>query len=167
MLELKVHDSKRGEVMLRFEHSLRSISKWEQKNKKPFLSQQRNAYEMISYYKEMLLDGEDPNQVYNLSAEQLEAVGKYINDPQTASSVPDSGESKNSDEAITSELVYYWMTELRIPWEAQDWHYNRLSMLIQIAAHKKEPPKKQKVSDFRSRWQTANRANRERFNSKG
>lgn len=66
-----------------------------------------------------------------------------------------------------NKLVYYWMTELRIPWEAQDWHYNRLSMLIQIAAYKKEPPKKQKVSDFRSRWQAANRANRERFGSTG
>ena len=32
MLELKVHDGE-TEVLLRFEHSLRSLSKWESKNK--------------------------------------------------------------------------------------------------------------------------------------
>lgn len=170
MLELKVIDGSR-QVVLQFEHSLRSISKWEQKNQKPFLSPERNALELIDYFKEMLLnEDESPEIVYLLEPEQLERLGKYINSPETASSMPPE-ESKQTGvkEQVTSELVYYWMTELGIPWEAQDWHYNRLTMLVRIANFKKQAAnQQQKPKRFsRDAWSKANAENRKRFNSNG
>lgn len=169
MLELKVYDGSR-EVVLKFEHSLRSISKWEQKNQKPFLTHNRSALEMIDYFKEMLLNtDESPELIYALSPEQLEKLGKYINSPETASSVTDDEKSTGIKEQVTSELVYYWMTELNIPWEAQDWHYNRLTMLVRIANHKKQAanPKKTNRKSFMKDWRSANESNRQRFNSNG
>lgn len=170
MLELKVIDGSR-QVVLQFEHSLRSISKWEQKNQKPFLTNQRTALEMIDYFKEMLLNkDESPEMVYLLDPEQMEILAKYVNSPESASSVPPDDEPKTGvKEQVTSELVYYWMTELNIPWEAQDWHYNRLTMLVRIANFKKQAanPKKPNKRAFMSDWRTANEKNRKRFNSNG
>lgn len=166
MLELKVYDRGR-EIVLKFEHSLRSLSKWESKYKKPFLVDKHTADEMIDYYQCMLLNKKaDPNLVFRLSPEQLEAVGKYINTSQTASSVPrDAG--KPSEEQVTSELVYYWMGQLEINWEAQDWHLSRLMMLIQITNYKKQPPKKQRASDIRDKWLAANAKRKKELNSNG
>ena len=165
MLELTVHDGSR-EVVLQFEHSLRSVSKWESKNKKPFLSKQRTALEMIDYYKEMILtEGADPNLVYAMSPEQLEELAHYINTPQTASSVP--RESGIQQETLTSELMYYWLSELNLDWQAQDWHLSRLTMLVQIANFKKQPPKKRPRGSFMESWNAQNEALKKRFNSNG
>lgn len=165
MLELTIRDGSR-EVVLQFEHSLRSVSKWEAKHRKPFLSRQRTALEMIDYYKEMVLtEGADPNLVYAMSPEQMEQVAKYINDNQTASSVP--REPGIHQETLTSELMYYWMVEMGIDWQAQDWHLSRLQMLIQITNFKKQPPKKNRGAGFRDSWQAANEAAKRRFNSNG
>lgn len=166
MLELKVHHYDR-EIVLKFEHSLRSVSKWEAKFKKPFMTKERNALEMIDYYCEMFLnEDEDPKLVYALAPEQLEALAKYINETPTASSVPKEA-GRPSGEQVTSELIYYWMTEMKIPWEAQDWHLGRLMMLIQITNYKRQPAKKQRIGDLRSKWQAMNEANRKKFNSDG
>lgn len=165
MLELTIHDGSR-EVVLQFEHSLRSVSKWESKHRKPFLSKERTVLEMIDYYKEMILtEGADPNLVYGMSPEQLEQLAKYINEPQTASSVP--REPGIQQETVTSELMYYWIAELNIDWEVQDWHLSRLLMLVQIANYKKQPAKKQSPGKFQASWQAANEAAKRRFNSNG
>lgn len=165
MLELTVVDADHRRHVLKFEHSLRSLSKWEAKYRKPYLVPQHTAYEMVDYYREMLLGDSDPTVIYRLSPEQLEMVEKYINTPQTASSVPKEG--RPSTEQVTSELIYYWMTELGIDWEAQDWHLSRLMMLIQITTYKKQAPKKQRVSDFKESWASANAAAKKKYNSNG
>lgn len=168
MLELKVRND--GEdLVLQFEHSLLSVSKWEAKYKKPFLSRlNHDPMEMLDYYSMMLLSPElDPNLVYALSPDQMETMAQYINDPQTASSVPQDPNARGSRETMTSELIYYWMVALKINWEAQYWHLNRLMMLIQITTFKQQPEKKQNKAATMARWREANERQKAMFKTKG
>lgn len=167
MLELKVHDGER-EVVLQFEHSLLSLSKWEAKHKKPFLTnEQKPTNVLIDYYCDMLLTPDvDKNIVYYLPPDQLKKLYDYMNDPQTASSVPQEG-GVRSTEIVTTELIYFWMNELNIDWRAEEWHINRLMMLIQIASYKRRPEEKRNLKQKYTDWRELNEQNKKKFGTKG
>lgn len=167
MLELKVHDGDRV-VVLRFEHSLLSLSKWESKHKVAFLTTQaKTATEMIEYFQDMLLSPEDdPNLVLGLSPEQLDQLAIYMNESQTASSVP-AVPLKKSGETITSELIYYWLVGMQIPFEVQTWHLSRLMMLVEITNYKNQPEKKRKPGEVVSDMIHLNNERRKKFNTNG
>lgn len=167
MLELKVHDDEGREVVLELEHSLLSLSKWESKYKKAFLSDaSKLPSEMIEYFQDMLVSPEvDRNLVFALAPEQLDEIAAYINDPQTASSVPPP--DKGPAETITSELIYYWLVGLQIPFSAETWHLNRLMMLVQIANFKQQPPKKRNAVEVMRDWRAENEARKKKFNTSG
>ena len=168
MLELDVVTDD-GTVKLQFEHSLRSLSKWESKHKKAFLaSTEKLPSEMIDYFRCMLLSPEvDPDLIYALEPDQLDAIANYINEPQTASSVPQEEQSRYNPEVTTSELIYYWMVGLKINWEAQDWHLSRLMMLIQITSYKQQPPKKRNTREVVSDMLRENERRKKLFNTSG
>lgn len=157
MLELEVSTNE-GTVKLQFEHSLRSVSKWESKTKKAFLGdREKLPSEMIVYFQCMLLSPEvDPDLVYACTPQQLDELTNYINESQTASSVPQEQTSRFNAEITTSELIYFWMTALKINWEAQDWHLSRLMMLIEISSYKQQPAKKRKEKDIMADWAAQN-----------
>lgn len=169
MLELKVIDGEH-EVVLQFEHSLLSLSKWEEKHKKPFLaSRSKKHEEMIDYFQDMLLTpGVSPNLVYRLSPEQMDRLTDYINESRTASSVPKDTSSDGVVEIVSSELIYYWLVALEIPFHpVETWHISRLMMLIQITNYKKQPPKKRNPREMLNDWATLNQRNKERFGTTG
>lgn len=168
MLELKIQDGETT-VVLQFEHSLLSLSKWESKHKKSFYgTPTKQNEEMIDYFYDMLLTpGHSPEIIYKLAPEQLESLTAYINDPMTASSVPQEASRRTGGEIVTTELVYYWMTALKINWEAQHWHYNRLMMLIAITNFKQQPEKKQDKAGLYAKWREMNAKNKERFGTNG
>jgi hypothetical protein len=85
----------------------------------------------------------------------------------TASMVNEPESRSRSNEAITSELIYYWMTALQIPWEAQKWHLNRLLMLIRIGNVKNQPPKKMSKAALLARNRKLNDERRRKYNTKG
>ena len=52
-------------------------------------------------------------------------------------------ERKPSNEIVTSDLIYFWMTNFGIPFNpCEKWHLNRLMTLIHLASIKNSPPKK-------------------------
>lgn len=166
MLELKVVQNDKS-INLKFEHSLLSIAKWESKSRKAFLGPAlKTATEMIEYYEEMLVSPADRKLVYLLEPQQLEDLTKYINEPRTASSVPDSKSSPNQ-EIVTSELIYYWMVGLRIPFDAEKWHLSRLLMLIRITQFKQSPPEKQNKAQMAARWRELNAKRKAEYNTTG
>lgn len=167
MLELEVENE--GKIIkLEFEHSLRSLSKWESKTKIPFMAdREKTPSEMIDYYQCMLTTEVDPDFVYLLSPVQMDDLTNYINESQTASSVPQDGPPQYNSEITTSELVYFWMTALKINWEAQDWHFSRLMMLIQITSYKQQPPKKRNPREVITDMRRENERRKKMLNTSG
>lgn len=167
MLELEVeHEGKI--VKLQFEHSLRSLSKWESKYRIAFMAnREKTPSEMVDYYQDMLLSPEDPHFVYLLEPKQMDRLTNYINESQTASSVPNEGPTQYNSEVTTSELIYFWMVALKINWEAQDWHLSRLMMLIQITSYKNQPPKKRNPREVITDMRRENERRKKLFNTSG
>ena len=116
------------EQTLRLEHSLVSLSKWESKWCKPFLTKENKTIEeTIDYIRCMTITQNVDPKVYNcITNEQINQVNQYIEAPMTATWFSKDKNTKTSREQITSELIYYWMISLGIPFECQKWHLNRL-----------------------------------------
>lgn len=157
------------EQTLQLEHSLVSISKWEAKWCKPFLSQDtRTDEETKDYVRCMTItQNVDPNVYKFLTNENIEQVNKYISAPMTATWFNEEKNGKGSKEQITSELIYYWMISLNIPSDYQKWHLNRLLTLIKVCNVKNQPPKKTSKRELMRRNAELNKARRKKFNSKG
>jgi len=167
MLELEVENE--GKIVkLQFEHSLRSLSKWESKHKVAFMAgREKGPSEMLDYYQCMLLSPENPEMVYLLDPKQMDTLTEYINESQSASSVPQDGPPQYNAEITTSELIYFWMVALKINWEAQDWHLSRLMMLIQITSYKQQPPKKRNPREVLSDMRRENERRKKLLNTSG
>ena len=68
---------------------------------------------------------------------------------------------------VTSELIYYWMVALEIPFECQKWHINRLMMLIQICSIKNQPDKKMSKKSTAQQNAMLNAARRHKSHTRG
>lgn len=173
--EIELFDEKTMEFIyvhgqtIRLEHSLVSISKWESKYCKPFLSKEtRTREETLYYIKCMTLTQNVDEKVYKyLPSNIIEKVNEYINSPMTATFINETDNKKTSHEAITSELIYYWMISLQIPDKCEKWHLNRLLMLIKVCNHKNSPKKKMSTSALANRNTALNAARRKAWNTKG
>lgn len=153
---------------LNLEHSLISISKWEAKWHVPFLSDKKTEEQTLHYIKCMTINqGIIPDNAYDyLTPENIQDISEYINDPMTATTVNNINGEK-SHEIITSELVYYWMVALNIPFECEKWHFNRLLQLVAVCNAKNTPPKKMSRNEIMARNKALNAARRAKYNSKG
>ena len=156
------------ERTLQLEHSLVSLSKWEAKWCKPFLSKKDKTYEeTIDYIRCMTItQNVDSDIYYCLSNENLEQINDYINSPMTATFFSNTNSSPTR-EIITSEIIYYWMIALNIPFECKKWHLNRLLTLIRVCEIKNTPPKKRSTQEIMSQNAALNAARRAELNSKG
>lgn len=155
--------------VLDLEHSLVSLSKWESKWCKPFFSKNdKPAEEILDYIQMMAVTPEVQPEVWdNLTQQNIFDIRAYIDAPMTATTFANDTRAQTSREIITSELIYYWMIALNIPFECQHWHLNRLLTLIRVCNVKNAPPKKQSKRDIISRNAALNAARRKQLNSKG
>ena len=154
---------------LTLEHSLISLSKWESKWCKPFLDKTEKTYEeTIDYIKCMTTTQNVDPDVYNhLTQENVRQINDYIAAPMTATTFHNEKRGRNNNEIVTSELVYYWMVALQIPFECQKWHLNRLLTLIKVCNIKNQPPEKMGKGALMRRNAELNAARRKQLNSKG
>lgn len=160
------------EQTLQLEHSLVSLSKWESKWCKPFLSKDiKTEEETLDYIRCMTITQNVDPDVYNFIPNNIrEEIKKYIEAPMTATWFSDDKNSKGgkgNSEQITSELVYYWMIAQNIPFECEKWHLNRLLTLIKVCNVKNQPPKKMGKKALMSRNAALNAARRKQLNTKG
>lgn len=178
--ERELFDNRRQEFInvkatkLRLEHSLVSISKWEAKHKKSFVSQKtedRTWAETVDYIRCMTLDEDiDPNVYYALTAENIDTANKYLNDPMTATVI---NEKHNGEKGkiITSEQIYSWMISLGIPFECERWNIHRLMTLIRVCGIEAQRVngggKKMSLQDIYRQNAALNEARRKASGSKG
>lgn len=136
-------------VHLTLEHSLVSISKWESKWHESYLNCRKMTSEQaLDYIKCMTLDKNVDDLVYRcIPDSELTRIRNYILDPMTATKFKNN---KPSREIITSEIIYYWMTALNVPFECQKWHLNRLLTLIRVCSEKSQPSKKMSQKEIMS-----------------
>ena len=141
---------------LQLEHSLVSLSKWESKWCKAFLSKRQKTFEeTIDYVKCMTL------------TQNVDPINKYIEAPMTATYFSEEKKGSGGGEQVTAELIYYWMIALNIPFECQKWHLNRLLTLIRVCSIKNKPPKRMSKRELMRRNSALNAARKKQFNTRG
>ena len=155
---------------LHLEHSLIALSKWESKWHKAFLRKQKKTDEETRDYVRCMsvYDDVSPNILIGLTDENISQINAYIEDSMTATYISDihKGAGTNRD-TVTSELIYYWMIALNIPFECQYWHLNRLMTLINVCSIKNQPAKKMGRNELMRRNTALNAARRKQMHTKG
>lgn len=172
---IELYDEKNNEFIylkertLQLEHSLVSLSKWESKWCKPFISKtDKTDEEVKDYVRCMTLTQNVEPDVYNrLTAANYEEIETYINAPMTATTFKEGRLGKKSSGIVTNEIIYYWMTSLGIDKEYEKWHLNRLLTLIRVHNEKNAPSKKMSKSEIMKQNAALNAARRQKLNSKG
>ena len=151
------------------EHSLVSLSKWERKWHKPFISSEKNKEEILDYIKMMTITKNVNPIVYEaLTEDMIAKIKDYIDDPMTATTFnKDQSKGSINNDIITAEIIYYWMIALQIPVEFQKWHINSLITLIRVCEIKNQPPKKRSRQEIASRTAAINAARRQQHAKKG
>ena len=167
--EIKQEFINTKEQTLQLEHSLVSLSKWESKWHKPFIDNRNlSTEETIDYIRCMTLtQNVDPEVYQYLSKENIKQINEYISDPMTATTFSNERSKGSGKEVLTSEILYYDMIALGIPFECQKWHLNRLITLIKVCNIKQNPPQKMSKGDIMRRNAELNAARRKQFNTKG
>lgn len=160
---------------LKFENSLVSISKWEQKWHVPFPCYQSKAIAEINniqFTEENFVDylrcmcvnqNVDPELFKYLPKEALLKIKTYMEDPMTATKVNHIQSTQHKEKIVTNELVYFWMVSYQIPIEpCHKWHINRLLTLINVAAIENAPKKKMTAAQTAEKYRAINAARRKK-----
>ena len=141
------------ETVLKLEHSLIAISKWESRYHKSYLMTANKTESESRYYiKCMTINNVSDDKVYwALTAENIDAIDKYIHNPMSAVSFDGKNKDKKSNKdnkhkkdnkregyMNTSEFIYYLMASYNIPHEYEKWHIERLLNLLRICREEAE-----------------------------
>lgn len=156
---------------VRLEHSLLTVSRWEAKYKKAFLSDlpahAKTEAETLDYIRMMVLDDITEDLFQSIITNNIAEVNEYISDPQTATTIVENKNQSKSSEVITSEVIYYWMFSSQIPKECEQWHLHRLITLIRVFSAKQAKPEKRSPQEVAARNRALNAERRAKMNSKG
>lgn len=160
---------KSSEYVLQLEHSLVSLSKWESKWCKPFLTKNDKTHEEeIDYIRCMTITQNIPENAYNFITQNIiNSVVDYIGAPMTATTFSNDEKKKVNRDIITAEIIYYWMVTFNIPFECQKWHLNRLLTLINVCNIKNQPAKKMSRNEILRRNRSINEARKLALKTEG
>lgn len=162
-----------SECTVLLEHSLLSVSKWESKWKQSFLSVAGTSNfttpMLMDYVRCMEVEEcSEPLWTNNLSTSDIRKIIAYIGEEQTATTFQHYGANRKvSREVITSEIIYYWMASLNIPFTCETWHLSRLLTLIHVASIKGKTGQKMPKQDIRQMYAELNEKRRRQYGTKG
>lgn len=154
------------------EHCLLAISRWESKWKKSFFESldKMKPREIIDYIRCMAMNDVDENFAVCLTNEQIKEIMDYISDVKSATTVTRQKSEPRSNEILTSELLYYYMAQVPLPFDiCERWHLSRLMKTLEIAAVKNDPDANKKMSshEWAMKQSALNKARRLAAKSKG
>lgn len=155
------------EKVVEMEHSLVSVSKWEDFTGKAFLGPaEKTTDETFLYLHCMCLDDsvtlEDIRRIENHPV-LFEQINEYIGGAHTATWFSEAANSgPRSREVVTAELVYHWMIAMQVDVrEFQTWHLGRLFTLLKVINEKNKKPAKQSRQEINSKHRALMAKNRE------
>lgn len=140
------------DITLHLKHSLVSLTRWEQHYKRRFLDDgPKNEEEYRFYIQCMTLNKDVDPLVYTvLQEDDIKKVTDYLHDSMTATTLPKQNNNRTNSEKLSSELIYYYMSALNIPFECEKWFLNNLIILISIASIKNNPQEKKSKPSWSS-----------------
>lgn len=140
------------DITLHLKHSLVSLTRWEQHYKRRFLDDgPKNEEEYRFYIQCMTLNKDVDPLVYTvLQEDDIKKVTDYLHDSMTATTLPKQNNNHSNSEKLSSELIYYYMSALNIPFECEKWFLNNLIILISIASIKNNPQEKKSKPSWSS-----------------
>lgn len=157
------------EVNLKLEHSLISLDKWESETEKPFLKTLEkglNDQDLMLYIKCMSINPISLSIIQTLPSDVIEKIVDYLDKPMTATTFNEN-DSTPSRDILTSEVIYYMMIKLGIPFECQKMHLNKLITLIRVCSIKDGPQKKMSKSEIMAQNRALNEARKAKAKTRG
>lgn len=161
----KVKPEQRYTVQL--EHSLLSLSRWEEKWEIPFLVEEpkKTTEQVLDYIRFMTLTKNVPPGFYtSLSPSDVTRITDYIQAKHTAtwfSEEDDPNAKRGKPQIVTAEVIYYWMISQQIPWDpCEKWHLNKLMTLIKVCTVKNKLPEKKNQKQLSSEFARVKAARR-------
>ena len=157
-------------TLLRLEHSLLSLSKWESKWHKPFLdeSKPKTQEETLDYIRCMTLtQGVDPSVYDRLTRENMAAIQRYMADPMSAATFKERKNGKKRARYQSAELFYCAMASYGIPFSCEKWHLNRLLTLLRVCGEENSPKQKMTKREEMMQRDALNNARRAKYHTKG
>lgn len=154
------------EETLVLEHSLISVSKWEAKWKVSWFKGMDNktSDQLYSYIQCMVVKGNsDMSVIKRITKDIYNQIMDYVEDSMTATVVQNEKKPGGNDQFITSELIYAWMVEYRIPPQYEKWHLARLITLINVLNERQKKPKKLTRQEQVAKQRSINERNKARF----
>lgn len=141
---------------LKLEHSLLSLSKWEQQWCIPFLSSigkrgELTAEQIFDYIKCMTINTVDDSVYERLREPQIKEIMAYIESPHSALKYNNNTPGRRGNvqgKLMTNETIYHWMIVFGIPFSCEKWHLNHLLALISWCNEEEKPKKKMSKHDL-------------------
>lgn len=156
------------EHTLTLEHSLVSLTKWESKWCKPFLSpEEKTQEETLDYVHCMIMDDDVEDEImFAFKPKDLKKVEEYMAKDQTATYFPNEKDDAEpqSNELMTSELIYYYLGQIQcLTPTIENWHLSRTLTLIRVASYKNKPEKKLNEKEALAQCEDIRDANMRKF----
>lgn len=152
---------------LHLTHSLKAVGEWEAVYKRSFLDNPPSSPEETVFYIECMSEEPLPGDFMRRLDRSVQVkIADYISDGASATHLLDRPSNGGPRDSMTSELIYWYMSQFNIPYECETWNLNRLLALIKLSAAKQGGGK---VDPRASAAQRAaiNNARRAKYNSKG
>lgn len=152
---------------LHLTHSLYSVSLWESVYKRSFLDSPPNTPEETMYYVECMSEEPLPGDFMRRLDRNIQVkIAEYIADGASATHLLDPPSRGGPKDSMTSELIYWYMSQFNIPYECDKWNLNRLLTLIKLSAAK-QGGSNASASATAAQRAAMNKARRAKYNSRG
>ena len=153
--------------ILNLTHSLSAVAEWESVYKRSFLETPPKTGEELVYYIRCMSDQPLPRDfVRRLDQSVQVKIADYLSDNATATVLWNPPSNGGPRDTMTSELIYWYMSQLGIPFECDKWNLNRLLTLIRLSAAKQNSGKPDARASAAQRA-AMNQARRARTGSRG
>lgn len=151
------------QTTLLLEHSLLSISKWEEIHHTYLLENETlSDADLLDYVRCMTCNSDmiDPLAYRCITSDMLKKIEDYVADSHTATWFSNKDNTSSNSQKITSELIYSWMIDLQIWKECESWHLNKLFTLIKVRIEETKPKKKSNLASTISKFRDLKAARR-------